>query len=167
MFKQKLALSRFTVFTWGVTLVKSRVLYSSVVRPAITYAAAIWRSFKDIQQHNKSMNNKLNIMQNSCLRAVIEAYKVTSIKVLKAEFMTKFITNHMNNLQTRTKFRLRFARSQKLIEESCAAINRKLKNKRGRRKEPGPTSGKIKHFWANNILKNSKSAPRAPQVFWK
>lgn len=38
---QKLALSRLTTFTRGAKLSKARALYSSVVRPAITYASSV------------------------------------------------------------------------------------------------------------------------------
>lgn len=166
MSKQKLALSRLTSSTWGATLAKSRILYSSVIRPAITYAAAVWRSPKGTPQHSKTTDNKLNVIQNSCLRAVTGAYKATPIKVLEAEAMIEPITSHMDNLQARTRFRFSTGFGRKLVEDSCAHISRRLRGKRGRRKQSGTTPGTSKHLWAEKLVNTPRITERVPQPPW-
>ena len=166
MSKQKLALSRLTVSTWGATLAKIRTLYSSVVRPSITYISTTWKILKNIHQHSKTLDNKLNVIQNDCLKTVIEVYKITSIKVLKAKAMTKSIIKHMNNLQVKTKFRLKTEGGRVLIEKTCAGIARKLQNRRGRRGQAGPTPSRSKHLWAEALVETSKLTEIAPQPPW-
>lgn len=68
MITQKLAMSRLTASTWGASLAKARVIYSAVIRPAITYGSAIWRTPSDMPTHIKSIDQKLGVIQNSCLR---------------------------------------------------------------------------------------------------
>jgi len=36
------ALKRVTASTWGASFIRARLLYNSVVRPAITYGTAVW-----------------------------------------------------------------------------------------------------------------------------
>jgi len=36
------ALARISALTWGISVRKSKLIYSTVVRPIITYGAQIW-----------------------------------------------------------------------------------------------------------------------------
>ena len=106
------------------------------------------------------------MIQNDCLKTVIEVYKITSIKVLKAKAMTKSIIKHMNNLQAKTKFRLKTEGGRVLIEKTCAGIARKLQSRRGRRGQVGPTSGRSKHLWAEALVETSRLTEVASQPPW-
>ena len=46
-------------------------------------------------------------MQNKCLRVVSEAYRATSVNVLKIETQIALMNIHLNQLQTQAKSRLR------------------------------------------------------------
>src|SRR5271168_4880538 len=38
------AMARLTASTWGASFIKARQVYTAVVRPALTYGAAIWHT---------------------------------------------------------------------------------------------------------------------------
>jgi hypothetical protein len=46
--KQVNALNRLTRMTWDFPLVRARQVYTVVIRPAASYAAAVWHQPKDI-----------------------------------------------------------------------------------------------------------------------
>lgn len=69
MAKQSMALTKISTSTWGATFLKSRQVYSAVVRPAMTYGSTIWHMPKDIKKL-KTSTEKLSIMQNKCLRTI-------------------------------------------------------------------------------------------------
>ena len=80
--------------------------------------------------------------------------------------MTKSIIKHMNNLQIKTKFRLKTEGGRVLIEKACAGIARKLQNKKGRRGQAGFTSSRSKHLWAEALVETSKLTEVASQPPW-
>jgi hypothetical protein len=99
MTKQSLALSRISASTWGITLQKTRLVYTAVVRPAISFAAATWFESPprkgQHEQHTKGtkkIEKKLQVIQNRCLRIVTGAFKATPIPVLEAEAGVPLIT---------------------------------------------------------------------------
>jgi hypothetical protein len=48
------ALARIATSTWGASFLRARQVYSAVVRPALTYGAAIWHSpTKDVNVKGK------------------------------------------------------------------------------------------------------------------
>lgn len=85
MVSQELALSRTAASTWGATLNRARQVYSAVVRPAITYAAATWHTPIGLRDSKRTHVRNLAIIQNRCLRRVAGAYKATGIEPLEAE----------------------------------------------------------------------------------
>ena len=80
MTKQTLALTRLTASTWGATFAKARLLYSAVVRPAITYASSVWHVPGSVKEHRKGTEKVLATVQYRCLRVVSGAYKATPSK---------------------------------------------------------------------------------------
>lgn len=42
---QMQAMSRLTQSTWGATFKKSKLIYSAIVRPALTYGSSIWAEY--------------------------------------------------------------------------------------------------------------------------
>lgn len=126
---QKLALSKLTTSTWEVTLAKSKIFYSSIIRLAITYASTIWPGPKRIHPHVKEVDIKLNIIQNNCLRIITEIYKIFPIKVLKTESRTEPISLQMDNLQGRARFRSSNGGIKDQIIEFRKKISQKIQRK--------------------------------------
>ena len=89
------ALLRTTTSTWGATFTCARQIYSAVVRPTLTYGAAIWHSPSPPVTGSSGRNHrtkgpaaKLTSIQNKCLRVVAGAYRATPVSVLESETYT-------------------------------------------------------------------------------
>jgi hypothetical protein len=81
---QRGALARITTSTWGATLARSRLVYSSVIRPTLAYAAPIWHT-PTRSQRPVGPAAMLQSSQSKCLRIVAGAYKATPVKELETE----------------------------------------------------------------------------------
>ena len=62
----------------------------------MTYGSAVWYAPKELKEVSKSMENRLSIVQNKCLRLVSGGYKATPIQALEAEALVPphIITSH-------------------------------------------------------------------------
>lgn len=153
MTTQKLALSRLTASTWGASMLKARTIFKAVVRPAITYASSIWRSPEGLTTHLKRLENKLRIIQNSCLRTVSGAYKATPIRVLEAESFIEPLAMHMNYIQAKFRERMKADGSRSRNQEACGKIINRMKKVKGRRRKATlKTPGQRKYEWAEALL---------------
>jgi exonuclease III len=89
MIQQSYALEIIAASIWGASLTKARQIYTSMIRPAMSYAAAIWYIPKGLRGigFRNPMNHlhTLEIIQNQGLRRVLGAFKATPIPVLEAE----------------------------------------------------------------------------------
>ena len=85
MASQERGLTCLASSTWGATLQKARTIYQAVVKPAMTYAAAIWHTPQGIPGAKKGLTSQLQLSQNRCLRTVIGTYKATPAIVLESE----------------------------------------------------------------------------------
>ena len=77
------ALSRTTASIWGATVKTARHVYLAVVRPALSYRAALWHNPK-----KKALGGparKLAKCQNQGLGQVLGAFKVTPTRQLETE----------------------------------------------------------------------------------
>ena len=62
-----------------------RKIYRGIVQPAINFVSSIWHSPEYTPKANKGRVQKLEVMQNECLRIVLGAYRATPVQVLEAE----------------------------------------------------------------------------------
>jgi hypothetical protein len=88
--KSKLAiqtnvLSRLTASTWSASLLILRLLYTAVMRPAITTSCPTWWAPPSSQFFPKGLRDKLQRVENRCLRTFSGAYKATPVRSLQAE----------------------------------------------------------------------------------
>ncbi len=72
-------LSRLTASTWGAYLRVLRLLYTAVVRPAITTGCPVWWPPSSTPFFRKWVGEELQKIENWCLRTVSEAYKATPV----------------------------------------------------------------------------------------
>jgi hypothetical protein len=112
--KSKLAtqtnvLSRLTASTWGASLRVSRLLYTAVVRPAITTGCPAWWALQSTPFFRKGMGEELQKIENCCLSTVSGAYKATPVRSLQAEVGIPPLPLHMDGRHA--CFRLRSAES--------------------------------------------------------
>jgi hypothetical protein len=103
MSKQTLALTRTATSTWGAAFKKAKQVYTTVVRPAITFGHAVW--------HNPDRNyakhiDQLKVIQNGCLRTITGAFKATPTRVLEAEAGVMPIDIYLNYRQAQTREQL-------------------------------------------------------------
>lgn len=82
---EKQALNVVAGTTWGATLRKALQVSEAVEKPAITYAATIWRAPSGMAEAKKTHVKKLALEQNRCLKTGLGAYKATPIAILEAE----------------------------------------------------------------------------------
>jgi hypothetical protein len=85
--KSKLAtqtnvLKRRNASTWGASLLVSRLLYTTVVHPAIATCCPAWWAPPDTPFFQKEIGEELQKAEKQCLRAVAGAYKATPIRNL-------------------------------------------------------------------------------------
>jgi hypothetical protein len=75
-------LTRLTASTWGATLRVLRLLFTPVVRPAITTGCLVWWVPTFTPFFKKELGEELQKVKDCCLRAVSGAYKATPIHSL-------------------------------------------------------------------------------------
>ena len=136
-----------------------RQIYNAVVRPAMTYGAAVWYSPSPVagspgRKHKaKGPVAKLISTQNKCLRAVAGAYRATPISVLEMETHTPPLDLFLD--AKLAKFRLRHKQSgmEVLVSMACARIRSKLQ----RRRTPSPTTGQRRSWWVDAWLRQGRT----------
>ena len=68
------ALSRIAATTWGPCLIRTRLLYTAIVRPAMVYGAHAWHTGRNGKQIKANLQ-QLEKIQNKCLRRITGGYK--------------------------------------------------------------------------------------------
>ena len=153
--QQSRALTATAGSTWGATFAKARLIYSAVVRPAITYGATIWAPTEGLLRpaNRRWIGDALERRQQGCLRTVTGGYKATSRQQLEAEAAVPPLRAHIARLQLQACARIEASGVQAKIQEACARIQRQLAPRRGRRRHrPGITPGQHHQQWAKTIL---------------
>lgn len=149
MATQCLALSMTTISAWGVTLNRARTIYNTVVKPAMTYATAVWHTPEGVKGATRTPGRQLKIVQNRCLRQISGAYKATSIKELEAE-------TELHLFQTSLDLAVLRQQALRGIHEATRVgnvrIRRAVKGKRGRRVKRPMVPAEEKERWAHEAL---------------
>lgn len=165
MTSQTLALSKITGSTWGASLRRARHVYTAVVRPAIIYGATVWHERKQDKRSMPAwMEETLSRIQNKCLRTISGAYKATPITELERETRIAPLSLHLDKLQANARFRLHKSGRRAQINEAIKKIQRKLKGKRGRRRQSAVIPGFTKHNWAKFIYEVTRNGVPSERV---
>lgn len=72
-------------------------MYTAVVKPAMTYRAAIWHALPGTSEAKMTYVKSLSIKQNQCLKTVLGVYKATPVAVLEAESDIPSIQTALNH----------------------------------------------------------------------
>ena len=154
MVSQSMALTKVAASTRGATLSKTRQVYTAVVRPAMSYGAAVWHVPKGIKTKGLGRAAKLTVLQNKCLRSITGAYTATNVKVLEAEAGVIPVDIHLDQAVLRARD---VQRCREVIWQAKEKIRRRLRGKRGRRSQPGDIPMLIKDAWAKEIMEKLHS----------
>jgi hypothetical protein len=132
---QMYALSRIATSTWGATMEAARHVYLAVVRPAISYGAALWHSPKE--KPLRGAAGKLAKHQNSGLRQVLGAFKATPVRQLETEAYVPPLDLWLNGRIARFQARLERTGIARQIQDACTTIQIHLQT-RGQRQRRIP-----------------------------
>ena len=150
---QSLALTKIATSTWGATLNKARQVYTAVIRPAMIYGASIWHMPSEPNERKGAgLITKLITLQNKCLRSITRAYKATNIRILEAEAGVIPLDLHLDQIVLQSRDT---PKCGKIVELTKARIRRKLKGKRGRKRQSGVTSMSTKDKWIKVKMENT------------
>ena len=148
--KQIGALTRVTASTWGASFIRARQVYTAVVRPALTYGAAIWHTpTKNQSRTAQGVAAKLRTIQNKCLRTVTGAYRATPISTLEVEAYVPPIDLFLDSRLAAFQARQAGSKVEQFIENSCKQIQARIRNRRGRKAAQKRTVGEYKKNWAD------------------
>jgi len=140
------ALTRIAASTWGASFSRARQVYSAVVRPALAYGAGIWHT--PGKDSARGLAAKLQPIQNKCLRVVAGAYKATPIRALETETHTPPLDLYLDGRLAAFRDQLASSPIGQSIQHACRTIQRRLRNKRGRKRGHRPTPGLARDEWA-------------------
>lgn len=130
MSKQVGALLRISTSTWGATFRRSRIVYNSVVRPAMSYAAGVWHTPALAGQRPKGIAAKLVTDQNRCLRAVTGAYKAVPTPDLETEAYVPPLDLFLDGRVAAYVQRIKDTDVEREIQRACQWIRRRSRKRR-------------------------------------
>lgn len=122
------ALARITASTWGAAFVRARQVYSSVVRPLLAYRAATWYTpTSGSTRKLKGLANKLQRIQNKCLRTMTGAYRATPIASLETETFVPPIDLYLDSRAAAFQTRFQNAPVSQVVSKARKEIERRIK----------------------------------------
>ena len=92
------SLARVTSAVWGPEMRKSRLLYTAVARPIMTYGAPIWATGNNGQGLPSEATKSMAVVQNKCLRKITGAYKRTETAAIEREVAVPPIDLYIRSL---------------------------------------------------------------------
>ena len=124
---QSLAISRISTSTWGANFQMARLVYTSVVRSAIAFGASVWYTPQGIATARKTIDRKLEILQNGSLRKVLGAYRAVNRRILEKEAAIPPISIFLAAQTANATKRYLTEAATQTIRKACATIrNRSL-----------------------------------------
>jgi hypothetical protein len=158
------ALTRIAASTWGCTLVRAREIYTKVIRSAIAYGAGVIHDPK-----LPRVAKGLATSQNKGLRRVLGAYKATPVPHLELESFCPPLDLYFNKRLADFEMRIQDSGMKEKIQQACTIIARKLRNRRGRPRQPSPVPdhGKWAQAWIQEKGGPKQSSMVAMIEDWK
>jgi Reverse transcriptase (RNA-dependent DNA polymerase) len=127
------AMSRVVSSTWGPSFNKSRLLYTAVVRPTMTYGCKIWATGEKGGPPPASHLQPLVRLQNKCLRRVTGAYKRAPVKTLEKDAAVEPLPLHMQGIAMQHALRSEAHPVTGFIKRTCDGLWSRHQPRRGRR----------------------------------
>jgi ribonuclease HI len=114
------SISRLQNTEWELSSMTSRQLYMTCINAISDYDSEIW------WKNQKQFRNKLQKLQNAALRKILEAFRISSIVVMKIETNLKLINIRLD--QKNQKLELRMLKMKKNHSIRLKIWNFSLKN---------------------------------------
>jgi hypothetical protein len=175
-----LIFSRLIAFTWDAYFARARLIYSSIIKFAITYESSIWYALHERSNSVNATTTQFMKMQKIVSRIVSKSFRVTSLKILKKKTYIQLIHLHLSHMQVVVKDWLTKHEHRTLIDDFCNQIKNKLIEARERRRQREViTSNERKQQWyekfqnelsSKNKTKNTRRLKIYKKIFnvkWK
>src|SRR6266487_7088960 len=101
---------------------RAKLVYTIVVRSAMTYGAPIWFSLVGTEATKANLIAKLEQTQNQCLCTIAGAYKATPILLLESETGVLLIRTYLSMLQAQYQACTKDFLVQALLKKACKRI---------------------------------------------
>ena len=120
------AMGRLLGSTWGATFKRSRLIYTAVIRPTMTYGCNVWYApnTPSRTQPKESTIQPLIKLQNQALHKIAGAYKATPIPTLEKETGIEPLPIHMQGQATKHALKCYDSDGQRAIENAKQRIQR-------------------------------------------
>jgi hypothetical protein len=128
---QRLALTRLAAKTWGFSLNRAREVYTKVIRAAIAHGSSAYHQCTEKGGKPHGIARELAKEQARCLRTVTGTYKATSVRQLETEAAIPPLDLYLSGRVARFEQRMERTGMNRLIQDSCAAVARKVRYRRG------------------------------------
>lgn len=115
-------IQKLTQSTWGATFHKAKMLYNTIVRPALTYGSPIWAMTGAGNKIPERIIKPLRTIQRQCLLNITGAYKSTSTRVLEHETSILPMEIYLKHRRVQYAGLTHNLPVQKTIEKSCRKI---------------------------------------------
>ncbi|KAI0995575.1 hypothetical protein K3495_g12605, partial [Podosphaera aphanis] len=125
---QMQALSRLTQSTWGATFHKAKMLYNTIVRPALTYGSPVWAETGTTGEIPQRIVKPLQSIHRKCLLTITGAYKSTSTRVLEHETSILPMEIYLKNRRVQHAGLTHNSPVQKTIEKTCRMIRHQARS---------------------------------------
>src|SRR5579862_5135934 len=150
MATQMYALSRIAASTWGATMEAARHVYLAVVRPAISYGAALWHSPKE--KPLRGAAGKLAKHQNNGIRQVLGAFKATPVRQLETEAYVPPLDLWLNGRIACFQAHLERTGMARQIQDACTTIQIHLRTRGQRQRRNPETPALVQKKWTEKWI---------------
>ncbi len=116
------AMSRITSSTWGASFEKAKLVYKTVVKPALLYGAGVWYGPQGTTLARKSVDRQLETTQNHFLRKISGAYRAVTGRVLEKETNIPPIPMALDKLVASAIRRQATTVGGRTVQQACARI---------------------------------------------
>jgi hypothetical protein len=110
------ALKSITGLTWGTSMTAALRVYTSIIKPAITYEANVWYTPIGVQGARKGVIKKLQAIQGKYLRIIIGAYRAIATEALEIKIYTILIDILLETQVAKTILRLRELQAKNVVK---------------------------------------------------
>lgn len=144
---QTRALTRLSGSTWGLPLRQARLVYQTVVVPAVAFGALAWHQPGRCagSENARGIVTKLRPWQNHCLRTITGGYRATPVSTMEAEAHIRPLDLTLDSKVARATRRLHDTGMGRHIEEACNWVRTRLRRRGRARQKRRVTLPEIAH----------------------
>src|SRR5579871_5042335 len=118
--------------TWGATFRKSRLLYTAIIRPTLTYGCRIWGAGENGKPLAAKHIKRLEGVQNKCLRVITGGYKRTPVRLLEREADIPPIAEYIKTTALAQAYKASQQPVTNMTKQTTYQLRRDVKPRRGR-----------------------------------